>query len=157
MINLKSELLAIVDALNGASCPYAICGGLAVAIHGAPRNTRDIDLLATQSEVDTITTELKKLGYTRESGRILFQTGTIDEHFAFRFTKIEGADLLPVDLIVVAGFLNEVWESRVALEVDGRNVSVVSLNGLAKMKRSSGRQQDIADLAALGIIGDSES
>jgi hypothetical protein len=33
-MDLIDELLAVVRALEAARVPYAICGGLAVAIHG---------------------------------------------------------------------------------------------------------------------------
>ena len=35
-----------VRALERAKVPYALCGGLAVALHGFPRATKDIDLLS---------------------------------------------------------------------------------------------------------------
>lgn len=38
-LNLKQELEALVDALGAQSVEFAICGGIAVTIHGAPRRT----------------------------------------------------------------------------------------------------------------------
>ncbi len=39
-----AELLALARALDAAGLEYALCGGLALAVYGAPRATRDIDL-----------------------------------------------------------------------------------------------------------------
>ncbi len=45
MLDLFDEFVALVDALEKARLPYAVCGGLAMAIHGLPRATIDVDLL----------------------------------------------------------------------------------------------------------------
>lgn len=44
-MNLRDEFLGVLDALTGAGLDHAVCGGFAVAIHGYPRLTQDIDLL----------------------------------------------------------------------------------------------------------------
>ena len=43
-MDLKQELFGVVGALSRADVPYALCGGMAVVLHGYPRLTRDIDL-----------------------------------------------------------------------------------------------------------------
>jgi hypothetical protein len=40
-VKLKDELLKIVVSLDKAGIDYALCGGLAVAVHGHPRMTKD--------------------------------------------------------------------------------------------------------------------
>ena len=52
-MDLKQELLKVVETLNLASVPYALCGGMAVVLHGYPRLTRDIDLLIRPQELET--------------------------------------------------------------------------------------------------------
>lgn len=44
-MNLVDELHAIAAALTEAGIPYAVCGGVAVTMHGATRSTKDIDVL----------------------------------------------------------------------------------------------------------------
>lgn len=41
-VNLVDELRGLLESLNGAGVEYAVCGGIAVAIHGYPRFTKDI-------------------------------------------------------------------------------------------------------------------
>lgn len=36
-MNLKDELDSLIDALRSAGIDYAVCGGMAMAIHGHPR------------------------------------------------------------------------------------------------------------------------
>ena len=43
----------------------------------------------------------------------------------------------------------EVWQDREAYEVEGFQVSVVSREGLIKMKRIAGRRQDLSDIESL--------
>lgn len=42
-MEIIQELYAVVDAFTQRGVAYAVCGGLAVAIHGRPRMTIDID------------------------------------------------------------------------------------------------------------------
>ncbi len=49
-VNLVDELLGVTRALEAAGIPYAICGGIAVTIHGATRTTKDIDLLVERAD-----------------------------------------------------------------------------------------------------------
>jgi hypothetical protein len=44
-VNLVDELHAIAGALRSAGVRHAVCGGLAVTLHGATRMTKAIDLL----------------------------------------------------------------------------------------------------------------
>lgn len=54
----------MVDALQAADVPFAICGGLAVAIHGFVRATKDIDLLIPASAIDAAKNAVKPLGFS---------------------------------------------------------------------------------------------
>jgi hypothetical protein len=49
MVDLVGELNLIVNALEESGLDYALCGGIAVAIHGYPRATRDIVSLSSQT------------------------------------------------------------------------------------------------------------
>ncbi len=45
MLDLFEEFSSLVVTLNQAEIRYALCGGMAMAVHGVPRATEDIDLL----------------------------------------------------------------------------------------------------------------
>ena len=51
-MNLVDELHAVSRALSAAGISFAVCGGIAVTIHGATRTTKDIDLLGAIHAVD---------------------------------------------------------------------------------------------------------
>lgn len=148
-IDLFEELKLIVELLNEAGVEYALCGGLAVAVHGYPRATQDIDLLLQESDLDRLTPLLGKVGYTLPSGFIPVGVGKDSESKIFRISKVIGEDFVSLDLLIVSSEMKKVWESRSVYELDDFLVSVVSISGLKQMKKNAGRPQDLADIASL--------
>ncbi|MBW2462158.1 MAG: hypothetical protein JRH11_10980, partial [Deltaproteobacteria bacterium] len=53
-MNLIDELHAVAAALHDAEIDYAVCGGIAVTIHGAVRTTKDIDILISRGDVSRV-------------------------------------------------------------------------------------------------------
>jgi hypothetical protein len=151
-LKLRTELLQITHCLDQAGIDYALCGGLAVAAHGYPRLTKDINLLIQPSEVDSSHIALSKINYDLNSGLIPFDIGTERERKVYRISKAEGRDLVTLDLILVTPILRDVWNSRELVEVDSKAIKIVSRAGLIKMKRIAGRLQDLADIEALERI-----
>ncbi len=145
-MNLKDELFLIVETLDRGGIEYALCGGLAVAVHGYVRATKDIDILIRTEDLTAAERALAEVGYDLTSGIIPFDTGLATERRVFRVTKVEGRDFLTLDLLLVSPFLQDVWATREEHVVEGRRLRVVSLAGLTKMKRAAGRRQDLADL-----------
>jgi hypothetical protein len=149
-INLKDELFKIVTALGEAGLEYALCGGMAVVIHGYPRLTRDIDLLIVEKDLGRVRKVLGRLGYTLSAGIIPFDIGKPHERRIFRITKVEGEDFLALDLVLANPTLIDVFQERMEYELDDTKVCVVSKSGLLKMKRLAGRPQDLNDISELG-------
>jgi hypothetical protein len=52
VLDLLEEFRGLVEALEAAGVEFAVCGGLAVAIHARPRATLDVDLLLPVDQVD---------------------------------------------------------------------------------------------------------
>jgi hypothetical protein len=150
-VDLEDELLAIITAFDRAGVDYALCGGLAVAIHGFVRATKDIDLLVSRQDVDRAVQALAPLGYTLDSGDLPFAVGTPEETRIRRVSRASDNDLFTVDLLQVYPVFEEVWETVEIFEWRNREINVVSARGLAKMKRVSGRPKDLLDLEELGI------
>jgi len=152
-MNLKEELSRILAVLKHAGIEFALCGGMAVIIHGYPRATRDIDILVREEDLESLRELLHQIGYTFVAGIIPFNVGKSTETQVFRISKVEDGDLLTIDLLLMTPILQDVWDTREKYLVEGEVIPVVSREGLAKMKRLAGRPQDIADLAALGLEG----
>ncbi len=152
-MNLKDELFLVTGALESAGIDYALCGGLAVVIHGYPRLTRDLDLLVREADLEPARKALEGAGFALSSGILTFDAGKPTERKLFRVTKAQGQDHLTVDMLLVNPFLREVWKGREQHLVEGKTLRVVSLEGLIKMKRAAGRPQDLADISQLEAKG----
>ena len=153
-MNIRDELFLVTGSLENARIDHALCGGMAVIVHGYPRLTRDIDLLLREEDLERARNALEKSGYTLPSGVLPFDVGKPTERRVFRVTKVEGNDHMPLELVLVSPFLEDVWKGREKHIVEGKTLCVVSREGLAKMKRAAGRPQDLADLSQLGLEDD---
>lgn len=148
-MDLKRELLEAVRALNRAGVPYALCGGMAVVLHGYPRLTRDIDLLIRPQELEAAKTALATAGFSIPGGLIPFDIGRPHERKVFRISKRIGKDLLAIDLLLLPHFLKDVWEDRETYKLDAVPITVVNRIGLISMKKIAGRHQDLSDIENL--------
>jgi hypothetical protein len=145
-MNLVEEFVGVVATLQAAKIDFAVCGGFAMAVHGLPRFTQDIDLLVQPADLDSAIAALKSRDFVFDSGEIPFTKLTIR-----RITKIVGPDFLVLDLMIVNDWLAEIWNQRVLVEWEGLQLTAVSAVGLARMKRAAGRLQDLADIERLGF------
>jgi hypothetical protein len=150
-MDLVAEFARVIEALESAGVEYAVCGGLAVALHGHVRATRDIDLLIPAAQRDRAVATLRAKDFTLQAGPIPFAVGTPKERTLYRVSKVEGTELLTVDLLLVTPVFEDVWSGRQAFSWQGHRVIAVSLAGLGKMKRLAHRAQDLADLESLGL------
>lgn len=147
-------LYKVCEALEKAKVPYAIVGGYAVALHGAPRGTVDLDLV--------ITWTLKNL---ENAEKVLHDLGLVSllpinskNLFQFRDEYITNKNLITwnfynpvnpaqqVDLIVNFDLKNA---HVTQIKMHEGKVRVLSLKDLIAMKKASGRPQDIEDVKAL--------
>ncbi len=148
MLDLIEELRSIVSALDAARVEFALCGGLAVAIHVAPRATLDVDLLLPRSQLDSAKEAARGLGYRIEAGPMSFSGGAVEMH---RLSKPdpETGDLLSLDLLVVTPAVEAAWASRERIRWEHGVVTTVSRSGLIQMKRLRSSGQDLDDIRAL--------
>jgi hypothetical protein len=148
VLDLIEELRSIITALEAAGVEFAVCGGLAVAIHVAPRATLDVDLLLPNDQLERCKAVAHGLGYGIETGPMRFSGGAVEIH---RLSKPdpETGDLLSLDLLAVTPALEAVWASRVRVSWEHGAVPVVSRSGLVEMKRLRGSGQDLDDIRAL--------
>ena len=146
-MRLQKDLREFIELFNSNGVEYLIVGGFALAFHGRPRYTGDIDLLVVPSK--------------ENSGRIV----TALREFGFRVTGLRAGDFTEADQVIQLGrppnridLLTSVsgvtaadaWAQRIAGELDGLPVFFLSRDHLIANKRATGRLQDKADLEALG-------
>jgi hypothetical protein len=148
MMDLAAEFRRVIKALDVAGIPYAVVGGLAVSIYTAPRATEDIDLMVAQPDLSRAISAVSAAGFEPAGQPMRVAGGRLEIQ---RLIKIEGPDLLPLDLVMtVDPELTGLFENRVALAWEERQVWVMNVAGLRLLKRLRGSAQDRADLEALG-------
>ena len=143
MLDLYDEARALVRALEEQGVEYALCGGLAMAVHGVPRATVDIDLLIAPDSLDRVKTIVRQLGYVFEAQPMSFAGGAVEIR---RISKPdpEGGDVLKLDLLLVTPEIRRFWEQRELVEWEEGPLWVVSRDGLIGLKslRDSGTDRD---------------
>lgn len=136
----------IGDQLEADGIPYAIGGALALAAHGFPRSTADVDLsvFAPEDELDRLFDALERCGCLFERARA---RRSIEQIFLF---TVRCGQVL-VDLFVsFHPHHHEALARRVAIESpDGRQRWFLSAEDLAVHKLALSRPKDLADLERL--------
>ncbi len=144
-VDLFEETVGLLSDLERRGIPYAVAGAVALAIHGVPRATTDIDLLVQPHDLDAVLGVARARRFGIEALPMKFSDGLEVR----RVTKTEGADMLTLDLLLVNQNLEPVWTSRERVLTERGEFWVVSRQGLIQMKAWAGREQDLADIRRL--------
>ncbi len=99
MASLLQELEQLITALDENEIEYAVCGGLALAIHGFTRATVDIDILIQPASLDKAYKVGKEHGYNIRGLDISFKERAVEIR---RVSKIDAdGEVLSLDLLLV--------------------------------------------------------
>jgi hypothetical protein len=158
-LDLIDELERVLEAFDHAAIEYALCGSLSLEIHGYPRATMDIDVLLTAEQVTLASATARAIGFDMPVRKMVLglRAGTPCEMLRLSKLDPESGVLMSLDLVVVGPGYEEVWTGKTKVPWRGRDVPVVSRDGLALMKRLAARPQDLADLAVLEGTNDDEA
>jgi len=157
--------LGLLRALATAGVRHAICGGIAVVLHGVPRMTFDLDLLVdlAADNIARLVETLKAEGYKPRlpvSLDDLNDAGQRHEWTTQRnliaFSLYHPArSMEEVDILLAPGVSwAEVDQSLVQRAINGDSVSVVGRQLLKRMKLATGREKDRSDAELLGDADD---
>lgn len=143
---LNQDFREFIQLLNKNKVRYLVIGGYAVAFHGHPRYTKDIDFWIGPYEANTkkLIKALKEFGF-----------GSLDlraEDFQEPNTIVQlGYPPNRIDLITSPKDIDFkiCWKNRIKIEVKGTTINFIDLENLKKNKRATGRFQDLADLENL--------
>ncbi len=143
---LNKDLREFIELLNSNNVEYLVVGAFAVAFHGYPRYTADLDLLIRPSHENVALTI-----------RVLSE-------FGFASLKIQPQDLDSPGKIVQLGVkpnridlltaisgvtFDEAWQARVAGELEGVATQFIGVTELLRNKERTGRAKDLGDAGEL--------
>lgn len=143
---LDQDFKEFIGSLNDNDVRYLVVGGYAVAFHGHPRYTKDIDIWIEldHENAQRVIDALKQFGF-----------GSLElkpEDFLVADQIIQlGYPPNRIDLIttLVAVDFKECFAARETAIINGILVNFIDIENLKKNKRAAGRPQDIADIAHL--------
>lgn len=153
MIGLERLLNALADA----HVEYILVGGIAARAHGSARITQDVDICYSRSEENLarIITALAPFDpYLRGAPRGLpfdWSTRTLRAGLNFTLTTTTGDIDLLGDLTGGGGYEDLVAHSTI-VTVFGRDVRLIDLPWLIRLKRAAGRPKDNEVLGELLAI-----
>ena len=143
---LGKDVRELLVLLEKHGVKYMVVGGFAVAAHGFPRYTKDLDVWLECS--------------TENARRII----TALDEFGFGSLDLATADFEMPDLVIQLGYepnrvdlltgltgvrFEEAYPKRVVAEIGGLSVPIIDRGSLAVNKRAFGRPLDIADAEEL--------
>lgn len=145
---------ALIAALTDADVDFVIVGAVALVLHGSPRVTRDLDICYARDAAN-----LKALARALAPFRPMLRGAPPNLPFAldartlqaglnFTLTSSAGDIDLLGEISGLGGFA-VVRRLSAPMTVYGREVRVLTLEGLERAKRAAGRIKDIADLAEI--------
>lgn len=142
----NSDYRDMIECLQREGVEFMLVGGYAVALHGWPRTTFDIDfwIMANPQNAAAVMRALKAFGAP------LMDLTEEDFHRPGMVFQI-GTEPQRIDILsAVSGVVYEDAASRaLKMEVDGLTLKVISLDDLIANKRASGRPKDIVDALTL--------
>lgn len=143
---LNKNFKDMLSALSAAGVEFLVVGAHAMAAHGIPRATGDIDLWVrpTKENAERVWLALERFGAPRSS---LSQDDFITPDTVYQI----GVPPERIDILTsIDGVLfDEAWQSRIQLIVEGITVAYLGREQLLKNKRACGRPKDLADVAWL--------
>jgi predicted nucleotidyltransferase len=146
---LNKDYKEMLQCLLEENVRFLLVGAYAVAVHGFPRATKDIDFFvwATPENAANLMRALTKFGAPLHdiseadlsSEGVVFQIGNSPRRIDI-LTNISGVKF------------EQAYANKTTISIEGIEVPVISLEDLIANKRASARTQDLADVEKLESV-----
>ncbi len=142
----NKDFREFIQLLNDHEVLYLVVGGYAVAFHGYPRYTKDIDLWIWL-----------------DKGNAEKLLNVLDD-FGFGLLDLKVEDFISPEQVIQLGYppnridiltdlkgidFKQCYSSRIEFSIEGTKINFIDLGNLKKTKKATGRHQDLADLENL--------
>lgn len=139
---LSRDFKEFIKLLNKYNVKYLVVGGYAVAAHGYPRYTKDLDVWIEISE---------------ENAENIWRAL---DNFGFGDIGLQPTDFIEPGLVIQLGYppnridivtsltgvdFDNCYNSRSTINIDGIDIKIIDRFNLRKNKLATGRAQDLAD------------
>ncbi len=148
---LNPDFRDILSAFCEEKVEFMLVGAYALAAHGLPRATGDLDLWVGRSKDNArrVRSALARFGAPISSlteddlvtPAVIFQIG-VEPRRVDIVTSIDGVEF------------EEAWGHRLEVEIEGLRIPVIGREQLLTNKKAVGRPQDLADVSRLEALSD---
>lgn len=146
MRQLSSDLYEFIGLLNTKQVKYVIVGAWALAFHGRPRYTGDLDLFVERApdNASKLMAVITEFGF---GGMGIEREDFLQENYVIQL----GVAPNRIDLLTgISGVtFAEAWTSRNTGKISGIEAPIISRELLIKNKRAANRDKDRGDILLL--------
>jgi hypothetical protein len=143
---MNQDFREFIQSLNDNQVRYLVIGGYAVAFHGYPRYTKDLDIWIEPSP-ENASNLVKAL-----------------EQFGFGSLNLQISDFLTPDQVIQLGYppnridlittpsgvtFEDCFAAKIEVIIEDLVLNFIDLENLKQNKKATGRLQDLADLENL--------
>lgn len=150
-MEFNQDFRDMLVALNDASVDYLVVGAYAVAAHGFPRATGDLDIWvrADAESAPKVLSALQAFGAPLHE---IKETDFASPSVVFQIGIPPGR----IDLLTIVSGLefDSAWNNRISLTIDDVTFPVIGRADLIANKLATGRPKDLADIAGLESCDD---
>ena len=150
---LNEDYRDMLHALSDEKVKFLLVGAYALAAHGYPRATMDMDIwvLPSPHNADAVLRALRRFGAPLHN---LTREDFLKEETIFQI----GVAPRRIDIITSASGLQfeETYGRSLSVNIEGIEVHIPSIDDLIRNKRALGRTKDLADAEALEYLKTSE-
>jgi len=149
-MELDKDFNEFVELFLEHNVRFLIVGGYALAAHGLPRATGDLDawVWVNPENAQTSMRALNAFGFQNLS--------LTESDFSKEDSIIQlGYPPFRIDILTsIDGVVfDQAWEKKIVVELNGMNVPFIGRDDLITNKKAAGRPQDIADVSRLTSDG----
>jgi hypothetical protein len=143
---MNDDFRDLLSALSDAEARFMVVGAYAVAVHGRPRATGDLDVWVEPSAENAS----RVMSALAAFGAPLM--GLTEAHLSASGPGLHiGVPPRRIDILTSVSGLSfaDAWPNRIQASFGGLQCPVIGLNDLITNKRASARPKDLADVDAL--------
>lgn len=146
---LNNDYKEMLQELSAGKVKFLLVGAYALAAHGYPRATIDLDIwvMPSQENAKAVLQALANFGAPLEG---ITQKDFEEEGTVFQI----GVAPRRIDIITGASGLQfeEAFRNAITMDIEGIPVHVPSIDDLIRNKKATGRTKDLADVEALEAL-----
>ena len=152
-----TDFAGVIRTLVDAGIDFILVGGVAGTVHGSARLTRDVDVVYERSPenmrrlVDALSSHNPYLRGAPQGLPFLWDFNTIQRGLNFTLTTRLG-DLDLLGELTGGGGFEQLREHSSTVRVFDRDVQVLDLDWLIRVKRAAGRPRDLEAVAELEAL-----